>query len=419
MMTPIPRSRQSMPFDKLFRVALRNLLRQVRHSVFALAGISIGVMGLALADGFIQDVFRQLGEATVKGQLGHIQVARQGFREGGAGRPEAFVIEDGDAIRNAIARQADVRTVAGRVQLSGVLNAANRELPVEVVGSEPELEADAGDYLTLLDGVALERAAEFSALLGEGVARQLGVRAGDFVTLTAATFDGSLNALELEVAGIFRTFSKDYDDRAVRVRLAEAQELVQVAGVNTLVIGLADTDRTATVLESIRRIPQLAGLDASPWYELSDFYANTRELYARQFGVLQLIALCLIAMSVLTSTNITVFERTAEFGTMRALGARSRTVVALIVLESVVLGLLGAVLGSVLSVVVGSGLSWIGIPMPPPPNAEAGFTARILLTPGAVLSASLVGVASAVLGALLPSIRVARLPIVTQLGQRI
>ena len=418
-MAAIPRSRHSMPFGKLVRVALRNVLRQVRHSAFALAGISIGVMGLALADGFIQDVFRQLGEATVKGQLGHIQVARPGFREGGAGRPEAFVIENGDAIRNALSQQADVRTVAGRLQLSGVLNAANRELPVEVVGSEPELEADAGDYLSLLDGVALERAAEFSALLGEGVARQLGVRAGDFVTLTAATFDGSLNALELEVAGIFRTFSKDYDDRAVKVRLAEAQELVQVAGVNTLVIGLADTARTADVLESIRQMSQLEGLDASPWFELSDFYANTRELYARQFGVLQLIALCLIAMSVLTSTNITVFERTAEFGTMRALGARSRTVVALIVLESAVLGVLGAVLGSLLALVVGSALSWIGIPMPPPPNAEAGFTARILLTPGAVLSASLVGIASAVLGALLPSIRVARLPIVTQLGQRI
>ncbi|NLD69243.1 MAG: ABC transporter permease [Limnobacter sp.] len=408
-----------MPFDKLFRVALRNLLRQVRHSVFALAGISIGVMGLALADGFIQDVFRQLGEATVKGQLGHIQLARPGFRDGGAGRPEAFVIEDDAAIRKALARQAGVRTVAGRLQLSGVLNASNRELPVEVVGSEPELEADAGDYLSLLDGVRLERAAEFSALLGEGVARQLGVRAGDFVTLTAATFDGSLNALELGVAGVFRTFTKDYDDRAVRVRLVEAQELVQVAGVNTLVVGLEDTDRTAAVLESIRQLPELSDLDARPWYELSDFYANTRELYARQFGVLQLIALCLIAMSVLTSTNITVFERTAEFGTMRALGARSRTVVALIVLESAVLGTLGAILGSLLAVAVGSGLSWIGIPMPPPPNAEAGFTARILLTPGAIVSASLVGVVSAVLGALLPSIRVARIPIVTQLGQRI
>jgi putative ABC transport system permease protein len=160
-------------------------------------------------------------------------------------------------------------------------------------------------------------------------------------------------------------------------------------------------------------------LEVLPWYELSDFYANTRELYARQFGILQVIALVLIAMSVLTSSNITVFERTGEFGTMRALGARSTTVIRLIVLESAALGALGALIGVVLALVLAQAISWVGIPMPPPPNAEAGFTARILMTPGALASAAAVGVASSIVGALVPSIRVGRLPVVDALRQRI
>lgn len=408
-----------MPFNALIRIALRNLVRQVRHSAFALAAIVFGVAGLALADGFIRDVFFQLGEATVRGQLGHLQLARPGFRESGAGRPEAFVIEQPEAIGAALRGDARIESVAGRLQVSGVINAENRELPVEVEGVEPTPEAADGTYLTLLNGVGLERGGPHAALLGEGVARHLGVRGGDYVTLTSSTVDGSMNVVELQVAGVFRTFSKEFDDRTIRIPLADAQELVQVAGVNTIVIHLHRTDDTGEVLDDLSGRAQLQGLDLQPWYILSDFYASTRELYARQFGVLQLIALVLIAMSVLTSANITVFERTAEFGTMRALGADSRTVVTLLALESAALGLAGALIGVAAAIVAGMLISWIGIPMPPPPNAEAGFTARILLAPGALAAAAALGVVSAVLGALLPSLRAARMPVVTALGYRV
>lgn len=408
-----------MPFNALLRIALRNLVRQVRHSAFALAAIVFGVAGLALADGFIRDVFFQLGEATVRGQLGHLQVARPGFRDSGAGRPEAFVIERPEAIRAALRGDPRIESVAGRLQVSGVINAKNRELPVEVEGVEPTPEVADGAYLRLLDGVGLDRGGAHAALLGEGVARHLGVRGGDYVALTSSTVDGSMNVVELEVAGVFRTFSKEFDDRTIRIALADAQELIQVSGVNTIVIHLHRTDDTGAVLAGLSGRSQLRGLDLQPWYILSDFYASTRELYARQFGVLQLIALVLIAMSVLTSANITVFERTAEFGTMRALGADSRTVVKLLALESTALGFAGALVGVAVAIVAGMLISWIGIPMPPPPNAEAGFTARILLSPAALFGAAAVGVASSVIGGSLPSFRAARLPIVYALGKRV
>ncbi len=399
-------------------IAFRNLVRHARQSAFALAAIVFGVAGLALADGFIRDVFVQLGEATVRAQLGHVQLARSGFSDEGAGRPESFVIEHPETIRRALATHPGVDSVTGRLHLSGVASANDRELPVEVEGVEPTPESATGAYLKLLDGVDLIRAGAHSALIGEGVARQLRLRAGDYLYLTGATLDGSLNAAEFSVAGIFRSFSKDFDDRAIRIALGEAQDLVQANGVHAIVVTLKHTEDTDRVLAGLRALPLAAGMEVQPWYELSDFYASTRALYARQFGILQLIALVLIAMSVLTSANITVFERTAELGTMRALGARSRVVVALMVLESALLGAVGAVIGVVVALALGALLSSIGIEMPPPPNAEAGFTAHILITSEALAKAAAVGVASAVLGALVPSFRVSRLPIVTALGHR-
>lgn len=409
----------SLPLPVLLGIAARNLLRHARHSVFALAAIVFGVTGLALADGFIRDVFFQLGEATVRAQLGHLQLARPGFRDAGAGRPEEFLIERPDPVRAALAGDPRIEKVAGRLHLSGLASAGSREIPVEVEGVEPAAESRVGAYLRLLDGVALAAAGPNDALLGEGAARQLGVRAGDHVNLTAPTLDGSLNAVEFRVAGVFRSFSKDFDDRAVRIPLVQAQELVQAAGVNTLVVHLADTADTDTVLRQLRARAEIAGLDVQPWYLLSDFYASTRELYARQFGFLQLIAVALIAMSVLGSMNITVFERTAEFGTMRALGGRSSQVFALLALEAALLGAAGAAVGVVASLGAGSLISWIGIPMPPPPNAESGFTARILLSGQGLAAAAAVGVVASVLGSLAPGLRIRRLPIVAALGHRV
>ena len=67
-------------------------------------------------------------------------------------------------------------------------------------------------------------------LVGQGVARALQLKPGDYLTLLVSTTDGALNSLEFEVIGIFRTFARDYDNRAVRIPLAAAQELVGTRG---------------------------------------------------------------------------------------------------------------------------------------------------------------------------------------------
>lgn len=397
-----------MPFIVLLRLAWRNLVRNLRRSLFGIGTIAVGVIGLVLAAGFIQDVFEQLGEATISGQLGHIQVLRHGFREGGSGSPQDFLIEKADDLKREIAASADVREVMGRLSFSGVLAFDGAELAIEAQGIEPDPEARLGSLLQMLEGRALRNADDYGVLLGEGVAKVLDAHVGDTVSVTAPTIDGSLNLLDLDVLGIFRSFAKDYDDRAIRMPLAAAHELVQTDAVNALVVQLRHTPDTDQVLGWLRARLDTRALEAVPWYELSDFYANTRLMYERQFGFLQVIALVLVVMSVLNSLNMTVFERTPEFGTMRVLGNRGTQVVKLIVIEGFLLGVAGAVIGLVLALAAAWLISTVGIPMPPPPNMESGYTARVALTFTAMAQAAAIGVASATVASLLPALRFLR-----------
>lgn len=408
-----------MPFRLLLTLAWRNLMRNVRRSMFGLVTIASGVIGLSLTGGFVQDVFEQLGEATISAQLGHLQVTRAGFHEGGAGTPEKFLVSEPDRITSLLRADPRIADTMGRLSFSALLGTGAKEVSVEVEGVEPAPEARLGTRLQMLEGRQLDDGDSAGILLGEGVARQLRVGIGGSVNLTAATLDGALNSIDLEVVGVFRSFSKDFDDRAARVVLPVAQELVQAGSVNTIVVRLHRTTETAAALAAASDRLAASGLVVEPWYELSDFYANTEAMYAKQFGFLKLIAIVLVVMSVVNSLNMTVFERTAEFGTMRVLGNRAGDVVRLIVLEAGLLGVAGAALGAAVSVVAAAGISHVGIPMPPPPNMEAGYTARILLTLPGVLEAAMLGIVSATVAAVIPALRFVRLPLVEALRRAV
>ena len=63
------------------------------------------------------------------------------------------------------------------------------------------------------------------------------------------------------------------------------------------------------------------------------------------------------------------------------------------------------------------GISAVGIPMPPPPNANIGYTAFIRLLPMDIVSAALIGLVATCLAAVLPARRISRMHVVDALRQ--
>jgi len=120
-------------------------------------------------------------------------------------------------------------------------------------------------------------------------------------------------------------------------------------------------------------------------------------------------------LGVANAVNMSVFERMSEFGTMRALGNRSGFVVALILTECLLLGVAGALVGAVAGSLLAVVISAIGIPMPPPPNSNAGYTAQIPLLPAIVAQSFAIGVTSTLLSGLLPALKARRVGIVDAL----
>ena len=190
-------------------------------------------------------------------------------------------------------------------------------------------------------------------------------------------------------------------------------------GANLLVVTLDDTAATDTVYQRVQQSIDTTLLDVRHWRQLSDFYDKTIQLYDRQFGVLEWIILFMVLLSVINSVNMSTFERQSEFGTLRALGNRPRDVFRLLMTESLVLGVSGATLGVFLGVSIALVVSAIGISMPPPPNANVGYTAYVRIVPAIVGKAWLIGFFATLLAAVLPARRTTRIPVVDALRQSV
>ena len=401
----------------MWTLAFRNIFRHKLRTALTLAAILFGVVGLMISGGFIEDLFFQLREFTIHSQLGHIQIYRHGYLEQGRQKPFQYMIDRPEQLVDQVKSLPQVQDVMQRIQFAGLISNKRAQYSIIGEGVMPDKETRLGSHVMIISGRPLRDSDSAGILLGEGVAGSLKLKPGDSIDLLTNTRAGALNTLEFQVVGVFRTASKEFDDRAVRIAFGSAQEFLATDGAHSLVLSLTQTSATDPVVSRLRALLAPSEFEVKPWYDLADFYRQTVKLYDRQFGILQMIVLGIVLLSVVNSVNMTTYERTGEYGTLMALGNRRERVFRLVMAEHVLLAIIGSCVGMVVGMALASAISAIGISMPPPPNATDGYTARILVTPGRAVFAAAVGFFATVLAALWPARRAARLAIVDALRQ--
>jgi putative ABC transport system permease protein len=342
-------------------------------------------------------------------------VARQGYWEHGSQQFERYLIDDVEGLRRQMTEVPDAADVMFRLSFSGLLGNGRTDWSIIGEGVEPEREARLASYITVIAGRQMTDRDPFGMMIGAGVAKALKVSPGETASLLVSTPGGATNMLEFEIVGVFQTFSKDYDVRAVRIPLAAAQELLATPGAHVGVLLLKSTDSTKKAADALRQRLAPSGFEIRTWVDLDEFYNQTVTLYQQQFGFLAVIILVMLLLSVSNTVNIGVFERVSEFGTMMAIGSRSTRIFGLIVTESLCLGVVGSLLGAAIGVLLAMGISAIGIPMPPPPNADQGYISKVLVVPHVILLAVATGIVSAFLASLLPARKVSRMHIAESL----
>lgn len=398
-------------------LAMRSVLRQGRRTLIAIGAVSFGVIAMILSAGFIEWLMEGMRESTIKSQLGHVQVVRPGYVERGTSDPYGFVIDGEDALRQKIESGSNVKVVAPRLSFNGLASKGDNTLAFLGQGVSAKAESVLSSSVTITRGRNLSADGVNEMIMGRGLAANLGVQVGDTVVLMTTTAAGNVNAVEAPVVGLFNSVSKEYDDSALRMPIALAQQLVRVNGAQQWLVLLDDTARTDAKLAELKGVMPAGRFELVPWYQLSDFYNKTKDLFSSQVNVVQFIILMIIVLSISNTLSMSVMERVSEIGTCMALGLTRARIRRIFMSEGVMLGLVGGGLGVVIGCVLALAISAVGIPLPPPPGMEQGFSGEIRLTFGIVAKALAIAVASAFVSSLYPAWRASRMNIVDALRQ--
>jgi putative ABC transport system permease protein len=396
------------------KLAARNLTRHRTRTLISLSSIAFGVIAVLLAGGFIEWIFAAMREATIQGGLGHIQITRRGFRDSGFADPSKYLLPPDDAELTTVRGSPGVEIVGERLVLSGLASSGETTVAFTGEAGDPDVERRINTQFPVA-GEKLSSGDPSGVLLGRGLAASLGVGQGNVVTLMVSLPGGGINAVEGHVRGIFTTQVKAYDDNAVRMPLPLARQLLRVRGSHLWVVGLSTTERTEQSATYLRSQLPPGRFEVASWFDLSDFYRKAVVLLSRQIDLMALLIGVVIVLGISNTLMMNVFERTGEIGTLLAMGTRRRDILRQFVLEGLLLGIIGGLIGLILGGGLAQAVSYVGIPMPPPPGRDTGYSAQITPTVSLALWAFAMAVVSALLASLYPAWRAARLPIVDAL----
>jgi putative ABC transport system permease protein len=397
----------------LTTIAFRNVFRNRRRSAITLLVIVFGAVGLILFGGYKSRTFYALRESTIRNRLGHLQIYKRGFAGAEAQKPLQYGLENVDALRREVERDPRVSMTTAQITLMGLVSNGEKSETFLATAVEPEKDRQmAAQRITA--GTDLPSNELDAVIVGRGLAASMHVRPGDYLTLMSTTTSGSLNAMDVRVAGVFMSGVKEYDDRAVKMSLPAAQQLLQTRKIERLIVMLRNTDDTAAVHSTLGRT--LRDVEFKEWSELASFYHQVVMLYNGIFGFLGMVVFAIVVFSVANTILMSVFERTREIGTLMAIGTPRGTVWRMFLLEGVVIGLLGGVLGLAAGGLAAYAVNHLNLMLPPPPGYTVGYALRVMLQPPILVTAFLISFITATLSSIVPALKASRLKIVDALG---
>jgi lipoprotein-releasing system permease protein len=318
------------------------------------AGVATLVIALAMNTGF-----RLTLQDRLLGVTAHVNIQK----------PRGEGLADYFALAERLGRTPGVRAVAPAIYLTVLLSSGNRAKGVVLKGIDPALEAKrnealqhivsrsgsgsgAGDFAPDSNGID-------SIVVGKILADELGLHAGDYVSLTSPA--GRLTPFGLvprsrrfRIAGIFDSGFYDYDANWGFVTLSAVQNLAGVGDVvNELEFRIADVDRAE---DMAKRLLQEAG----PGYVSTTWMDENRALF-RALRLEKLVTALFIGLitfvaglNILVVLAMTVSDRARDIAVLMAMGARREQVRRVFVLLGLAVGGFGTAAG----LIAGYGLAW-------------------------------------------------------------
>lgn len=356
----------------LLPLAVRNVLRNRRRSAITISSIAIGLAAMIFNWGFTAGMNREMVENTTRYFAGDAQVHLKGYHDD----PILDLAMPYSApILHAVRNEAGVAAASIRLETKALASRGDKSRGLMLVGVEP---ADEAQVTMLSDAIVAGQPLTTGApgvLIGEMLAEALAVRPGQNIVFVGQGYDGSISSGKYPVRGIFRSKIDDLDGYVAVMPLPVVREFLSAPGGATAI--------ALRLRERSRLEPVSAGLaerlgdryEVVGWPRLLPMVAVSSRFHEVTTYVVLLVFFVVVVFAVANPVLMSVMERTREFGIMLAVGMSRTRVLRLVLYESILLGIVGLIVGNAVGWTVTAYFARAGIHL-------HGFEAGLRTMPG-------------------------------------
>jgi len=332
---------------QLLSLAIRNLFRNTRRTALTVAAIAVGLAMMIATINLQHGSYRDITTNAISQLAGHVVVQNPKWQ---AERSSDYTVDHADQIAATLREIFPKGVVTQRMQLGGLLRSSTNSVGAGVAGFEPSQEAhitELDDKLTSGEWLADDDTR--GVVIGDGMAKRLGVSIGDKVVFMTQPKGQEMQSRLFRVRGVFHSGSADMDGYLAVANILALREVVGGADIaNQIAVHLPDPRTSTHDAELAAAAINRPDLFIAPWTKAIPEISALINVDRASSDVMMSVIGLIVALGVLNTVLMSVLERTREFGTMLAVGMNPRALAGLVLLEGACLGVLGAAVGLLL-----------------------------------------------------------------------
>ncbi|MBL0420769.1 lipoprotein-releasing ABC transporter permease subunit [Ramlibacter sp. AW1] len=309
----------------------------------SMLGIALGVAALIIVLSVMNGFQKEVRDRML-GVVSHVEV----YGPGGG------VLPDLERSLREVRQHPQVQGAAPFVAAQALLARGEDMRGTLVRGIDPVLEPQITEVAAQLKDTALKRLVpgEFGVLLGGELARSLGVREGDAVTLVApggqVTPAGVVPRLrQVTVAGTFDSGHFEYDSGLVMMHIEDAQRLFRLEGPTGLRLKLADLHQAPSVGAELAE--RMTGpVLVRDWTRQNRTWFAAVQLEKRMMFIILTLIVAVAAFNLVSTLVMTVTDKRADIAILRTLGASPSSIMGIFVVQGATVGVVGTLAGLLL-----------------------------------------------------------------------
>jgi lipoprotein-releasing system permease protein len=316
-------------------------------SSVSMLGIALGVAALIIVLSVMNGFQKEVRDRML-GVLSHVEVLAY----------SSASLQDPPAIQQKLAQHTQVIASAPFVLSQGLLAQGEDMRGAVVRGIDPVQEVLVTDAVALMPREVLNQlqAGGFGVILGSELARALGVKVGELVTLVApggqVTPAGVVPRLkQLTVVGLMDSGHYEYDASLALLHIEDTQRIFRLEGPNGIRVKLQDAQQARQVAAELS--PVLGDeVMLRDWTRANRTWFAAVQIEKRMMFIILTLIVAVAAFNLVSTLVMTVTDKRADIAILRTLGASPSSIMGIFVVQGALVGVIGTLSGLGLGLLV-------------------------------------------------------------------